>query len=332
MAIEYKDINDFVKKPSISGLEKLPVSDTEFITPSQIVGDVTEQLESDGQNYIPRCTFNSTGGINGNADWFVMKDYIPVENGDVIIWNPGVANWGGCLCLYDGNKNILSYKDDTAVERTITLNTQGVAYIRAPFYMDNLANAKIIRNGVTVWEPTDKANGVKKDLQNLSDDVYKLLGEKNMPFVIQNGTPGSYLNTDNVLIRGDKTVVIPVTPGHKYKLICNKTPESGNTFYFRPCTYSTVSPATFTSNRIRTWSDNWDNYLTSGGVFTINSAEVGMAVMVTESPAPSSSATYTPIRESDFVKGDIVIIDVTNSRFEKIDSEIGTIETILASI
>ena len=332
MAIVYKDINDFVKKPSISGLEKLPVSDTEFITPSQIVGDVTEKLESTGQNYTPRCTFNSTGGINGNAAWFVMKDYIPVENGDIIIWNPGVANWGGCLCYYDSGKNCIGYYDDIATERTITLNNANVAFIRAPFYMDNLANAKIVRNGVTVWEPTDKENGVEKNLQNLSNDVTTLIGEINIPFVIQNGSPGNYNNANEVLIRGDKTVVIPVTPGHKYKLICNKTPAEGNTFYFRPCTYATVSPATFTSNRIRAWSDSWDNYLTSGGVFTINSAEVGMAVMVTESPAPSASATYTPIREADFVKGDIVIIDVTNSRFEKLDSEIGNIETILASI
>ncbi len=44
MAITYKDINDFVKKPSISGLEKLPVSDTEYITPDQIVAGVDSKF------------------------------------------------------------------------------------------------------------------------------------------------------------------------------------------------------------------------------------------------------------------------------------------------
>ena len=332
MAITHKDINLLTQKATIVGTEKLPVSDTEYITTSQIVGDVTEQLESEGQNYIPRCTFNATGGIDGNPEWFIGKDYIPVENGDTIVWNPGIANWGGYLCLYDSNKNYLTNYSANAVERTITLNTAGVAYIRPPFYMDNLANAKIVRNGVTVWEPTDKANGVKKDLQNLSNDVATLIGEINIPFFIQNGSPGNYLNTESVLIRGDKTVVIPVTPGHKYKFICNKTPSAGSAFYFRPCTYyQTVNPPTFVAYRLRAWSDNWDNYLTSGGVFTINQSEVGLSVMVTESTSPADSGV-TPIRESDFVDGDIVIVDVTNSRFEKIDAEIGDIETILASI
>lgn len=294
-----------------------------YATDEELV-QLDSKLTSDGQNYIPRCTLNATGGIDGNPQWFISKDYIPVENGDTIVWNPGVANWGGSLCIYDGNKNILSYKDDTAVERTITLNTQGVAYIRAPFYMDNLANAKIIRNGVTVWTPSDKADGVEKELQNLSSDFYNLLGERGIHFVIQNGTPGSYLNTDNVLIRGEETVVIPVTPGRKYKFICNKTPASGNAFYFRPSTYSTVSPATFTSNRIRTWSENWDNYVENGGVFTINSSEVGLSVMVSETTSPNSSGTYTPIRETDFVDGDIQIIDITNSVIDELRYDIDT--------
>lgn len=332
MAIEYKDINDFVKKSSISGLEKLPVSDTEFITPLQIVGGVTEQIESEGQNYIPRCSLEINGQINGRYDYFVSKDFIPVENGDTIVWNPGAANWGGYLGLYDSNKNFLTYYSANAVERTITLQTTGVAFIRAPFSMDNLANAKIVRNGVTVWEPTNKENGVKTNLQNLSNDVAALIGEINLPFVIQNGSPGNFNNTNEVLVRGEKTVVIPVTPGHKYKFICNKTPVSGSAFYFRPVTYTTVSPGTFLSDVVRVWSDNWNNYVENGGVFTINSSEVGLAIMITESTEPSSSGTYTPIREVDFVKGDIVIIDVTNSRFEKIDAEIGNIETILASI
>lgn len=37
MSVTYKDINQLSQKSSVAGTEKLPVSDTEFITPSQIV-------------------------------------------------------------------------------------------------------------------------------------------------------------------------------------------------------------------------------------------------------------------------------------------------------
>ena len=310
----YKDINELTQKSSVSGTEKLPVSDTEFITPEQITDNVT----SIGQNYIPRCTFNDSGGINGNPDWFIGKDYIPVANGDTIVWNPGVANWGGYLCLYDSDKNFLNNYSANAAERTIVLNNADVAYIRAPFYMDNLASAKIVLNGVTVWTPSDKANGVKKDLQDLSNDVDALLGEKNIPFFIQNGTPGNFNNTNYVLLRGADTVTIPGVPGHKYRIRINKTPNTGYNYYFRLNTYSTVSPASFTANRIRT-GDEWDIYYMDGEDFTLNSNEYGFTLLLGEKTEPSDSGTFSPLRESDFADGDIVIIDVTNSRLTESD-------------
>lgn len=42
MAVTYKDINDLAQKSTIAGTEKIPVSATEYITPSQIAGLVTE--------------------------------------------------------------------------------------------------------------------------------------------------------------------------------------------------------------------------------------------------------------------------------------------------
>lgn len=36
MAVVYKNINDYTQKQSVAGTEKIPVSDTEYITPSQI--------------------------------------------------------------------------------------------------------------------------------------------------------------------------------------------------------------------------------------------------------------------------------------------------------
>lgn len=36
MAVTYKDINQLTQKSSVAGTEKIPVSDTEFLTPGQI--------------------------------------------------------------------------------------------------------------------------------------------------------------------------------------------------------------------------------------------------------------------------------------------------------
>lgn len=44
MAITYKDINLLTQKAVVAGTEKLPVSDTEFITPDQIVAGVKAEI------------------------------------------------------------------------------------------------------------------------------------------------------------------------------------------------------------------------------------------------------------------------------------------------
>lgn len=44
MSVIYKDIDDLSQKSAVVGTEKIPVSDTEYITPTQIVGEVTEEL------------------------------------------------------------------------------------------------------------------------------------------------------------------------------------------------------------------------------------------------------------------------------------------------
>ncbi len=41
----YKDINLLTQKSAVAGTEKLPVSDTEFITPKQITADVEDELD-----------------------------------------------------------------------------------------------------------------------------------------------------------------------------------------------------------------------------------------------------------------------------------------------
>ena len=44
MALTHKDINLLSQKSTIAGTEKIPVSDTEYITPAQIVAGVEAQI------------------------------------------------------------------------------------------------------------------------------------------------------------------------------------------------------------------------------------------------------------------------------------------------
>ena len=66
MAVSYKDISLLTQKSSVAGTEKLPVSDTEYITPSQIAGMVTVPNIT-----ISTSTPTSSQGSNGDI-WIVV--------------------------------------------------------------------------------------------------------------------------------------------------------------------------------------------------------------------------------------------------------------------
>lgn len=66
MGVSYKDINLLTQKSSVAGTEKLPVSDTEYITPSQIAGMVTVPNIT-----ISTSTPTSSQGSNGDI-WIVV--------------------------------------------------------------------------------------------------------------------------------------------------------------------------------------------------------------------------------------------------------------------
>ena len=67
MAITYKDINQLTQKSSVAGTEKLPVSDTEYITPSQIGIDST--LVPNLDNLTPTRTIEYDRSAGG---WFTF--------------------------------------------------------------------------------------------------------------------------------------------------------------------------------------------------------------------------------------------------------------------
>lgn len=66
MAVTYKDINTLSQKSAVAGSEKIPVSDTQYITPNQIAGLVS----------VPNITISSsepTSSQGSDGDiWIVI--------------------------------------------------------------------------------------------------------------------------------------------------------------------------------------------------------------------------------------------------------------------
>ena len=63
----YKDINLLSQKAAVVGTEKLPVSDTEYIIPSQIISDL--QISADSLKNLIKIwgqNFDGTGDVNGD--------------------------------------------------------------------------------------------------------------------------------------------------------------------------------------------------------------------------------------------------------------------------
>lgn len=60
MAITYKDIDTLSQKASVAGTEKIPVSGTEYITPSQIAALVSVSGKEDATNKVTSLSSSST--------------------------------------------------------------------------------------------------------------------------------------------------------------------------------------------------------------------------------------------------------------------------------
>ena len=136
-------------------------------------GKIT-QLEAEvvgvTKNYGVGYYYYSNGIVDPNqTNWFHGEDYIPVNEGDEVVWNPGGSGNGNSgLCRYNANKEFLASWIGNAVERTVTIPA-GVSFIRGSFMVSNFNNAKIIVNGATVWTPHDAQTGMKDTLSKVED-------------------------------------------------------------------------------------------------------------------------------------------------------------------
>lgn len=76
-SINFKDISLLTQKVAVAGTEKLPVSDTEYITPNQIAGivsvpslstSVTTDAADDTKTSTPHSVKTYVDGIVGNIE------------------------------------------------------------------------------------------------------------------------------------------------------------------------------------------------------------------------------------------------------------------------
>ena len=123
MAITYKDIGDLSQKSAVAGTEKLPVSDTEYITPSQITGDYLPLSGGTmtGSIYLSNSTYiqsKNSGGTNQNV--------LGMNNSNQLLIGYGSGGSGYDTRLYGNNIQLrygtgrtegltVSYSGDTTV-------------------------------------------------------------------------------------------------------------------------------------------------------------------------------------------------------------------------
>ena len=142
---------------------------------------------------------------------------------------------------------------------------------------------------------------------------------KSVDWRIRNGSQGNSANAYVVTIYGSGTLAIPVTPGHRYRLIVNRTPTTGYNLYYSFYTYSTNNPANLHN------SDVVRNDTLSGPAahpiyedVEIMPGEAGISFQLTEAVGPGvpqSPTNNIVLRQTDFSIFDIVVLDVTAGLF-----------------
>lgn len=133
MAITYKDINQLSQKSQVAGTEKIPVSDTQYITPNQIAalapgGDTSDCVHKTGDE--------SVGGDK------TFTDNIGVVDADHIVYSGG----GGGGGFTRGRAGI--YMDDTAHSLSFPVDGEPKAFVLScgdvPFNYDTFGVLMVV--------------------------------------------------------------------------------------------------------------------------------------------------------------------------------------------
>lgn len=297
----YKDINLLTQKAAVAGTEKLPVSDTEYITPDGITADAEIEINGIDKNYTRG--FLDSNGIEGDASDAVITGYVRVDGGDVVVWNHKFSSTkpSYCLCTFNSSYVKTHYYSCNAVNsRTITMPSD-VYYMRATMYSE-AGDATLVIGSTTVWSKINRVDGIKQNLDRL--DYINEYMSQDASFTdtdLINGTQNNAANTNQV-----RTERVAVTVGHTYSINITRTPPSGHYYTFGYATYSSLTGA-INANQVRAKDAEAEPQLTEINL-TINTGEVGLLFLIVER---DSGGTVVPLRETDFLGYRVMITDVT---------------------
>lgn len=112
MSVTYKDIDQLSQKPAVAGTEKIPVSDTQYITPEQIAGlsGLDTNSFADGDLSISDENNNHIVEFSGGhirTKYFDSRN-IPTKTSDLV----NDAGFVKCvLCADEAAYNAIATKD-----------------------------------------------------------------------------------------------------------------------------------------------------------------------------------------------------------------------------
>ena len=86
MSVTYKDIDDLSQKSSVAGTEKLPVSDTQYLTPAQIA--TCKQVHLQDEDDMPASPDSSTLYLINESDNNCVTNIVCLANENLMPASP----------------------------------------------------------------------------------------------------------------------------------------------------------------------------------------------------------------------------------------------------
>lgn len=198
MAIEYKDINQLTQKSSVAGTEKIEVSDTEYITPSQIAGLVSVSGKADK---VSSATNGDFAGLDSNGNltdsgkkWsdFILRADINGEDA------------AKCAAFYDGpNDNSFALPGSDAApdcDYIIEVANNKVSSWSSTTNNDHYPSEKLVKDSLDAKQATLVSGTNIKTINNES-----ILGSGNITAGGGGDTSSCVHKTGDETIGGDKT-------------------------------------------------------------------------------------------------------------------------------
>lgn len=230
MSVVYKDIDDLSQKSSVVGTEKIPVSDTQYITPEQIVsgkvdksGDTMDDdatlefTDSSGDYTIMIDPVGGTRFLNADDGFMVGVDVVSPEIRVGAIDNSSYTGYGeGVISIRNNNStNFIQFPSSsgtlalasqipsvpTVNDSTITIQMNGST---VDTFTTNAASAKTINLGTVITSHQDISTKA-----NVDPGDYSLSGPHGIQYII--GHDGDYYAVGSANAGGDEDAILATT-------------------------------------------------------------------------------------------------------------------------